>query len=145
MARQVNLYEAKTNLSQLVEDAAKGEEIVIAKNGKPMARLVVAEPAAEERPKKRVGGQWAHLVDPNDKRTDEEWWRDWKAMDAEIERDFEDSLNRDFPKGADEEGREYRWDATFSTPTSSSGSKETRRSSAKRRSRKSKIRKTRSS
>jgi prevent-host-death family protein len=35
----VNLYEAKTRLSSLVERAAKGEEIVIAKAGKPMARL----------------------------------------------------------------------------------------------------------
>jgi len=48
---QVNLYEAKTQLSNLVERAAKGEEIVIAKAGKPMVRLVpisaeekVAEP-----------------------------------------------------------------------------------------------------
>jgi prevent-host-death family protein len=36
---QVNLYEAKTQLSSLVERAAKGEEIIIAKAGKPMARL----------------------------------------------------------------------------------------------------------
>jgi len=36
----VNLYEAKTQLSSLVERAARGEEIVIAKNGTPMARLV---------------------------------------------------------------------------------------------------------
>jgi prevent-host-death family protein len=37
---QVNLYEAKTDLSRLVERAAMGEEIVIAKAGKPMAKLV---------------------------------------------------------------------------------------------------------
>jgi prevent-host-death family protein len=37
---QVNLYEAKTHLSSLVERAAKGEEIVIAKAGKPMAKLI---------------------------------------------------------------------------------------------------------
>jgi prevent-host-death family protein len=43
----VNLYEAKTQLSSLVERAAKGEEIVIAKAGKPMARLVAAK--AEEK------------------------------------------------------------------------------------------------
>jgi prevent-host-death family protein len=36
----VNLYDAKTNLSQLVERAARGEEIVIAKAGRPLARLV---------------------------------------------------------------------------------------------------------
>lgn len=37
---QVNLYEAKTQLSSLVERAANGEEIVIAKANRPMARLV---------------------------------------------------------------------------------------------------------
>jgi prevent-host-death family protein len=36
----INLYEAKTNLSSLVERAAAGEEIVIAKAGRPLARLV---------------------------------------------------------------------------------------------------------
>jgi prevent-host-death family protein len=47
---QVNLYEAKTQLSSLVERAAKGEEIVIAKAGKPMARLVPMQ-AEEKSPK----------------------------------------------------------------------------------------------
>ncbi len=37
---QVNLYDAKTQLSRLVERAAAGEEIVIAKGGRPLARLV---------------------------------------------------------------------------------------------------------
>jgi prevent-host-death family protein len=36
----INLYEAKTHLSQLVERASRGEEITIAKAGTPMARLV---------------------------------------------------------------------------------------------------------
>ena len=39
-AVQVNLYEAKTQLSSLVERAANGEEFVIAKAGKPMAKLI---------------------------------------------------------------------------------------------------------
>ena len=38
--RQVNIHQAKTHLSQLLEDVARGEEIVIAKAGKPIARLV---------------------------------------------------------------------------------------------------------
>jgi hypothetical protein len=38
----VNLYEAKTHLSSLVERAAKGEEILIAKAGKIMAKLSAA-------------------------------------------------------------------------------------------------------
>jgi prevent-host-death family protein len=45
----VNLYAAKTNLSKLVERAAAGEEIVIAKAGKPRAKLVAYRPAAEPR------------------------------------------------------------------------------------------------
>ena len=40
MPRTVNLYDAKTHLSDLVERAAQGEEIVIAKAGQPKARLV---------------------------------------------------------------------------------------------------------
>ena len=40
MPRNVNLYDAKTNLSALVEEAAEGEEIIIAKNGVAKAKLV---------------------------------------------------------------------------------------------------------
>ncbi len=36
----VNVHEAKTNLSRLLDAAAKGEEIIIAKAGKPVARLI---------------------------------------------------------------------------------------------------------
>lgn len=42
MDTHVNLYEAKTQLSGLVERAAAGEEIVISKNGVPCAKLVTA-------------------------------------------------------------------------------------------------------
>jgi prevent-host-death family protein len=42
---QVNLYQAKTQLSSLVDRASKGEEIVIAKSGKPMAKLVALSEA----------------------------------------------------------------------------------------------------
>jgi prevent-host-death family protein len=48
-----NLYDAKTNLSQLVDRAAAGEEIIIAKNGVPLARLVPLR--AEDSPR-RPGG-----------------------------------------------------------------------------------------
>jgi len=41
--KTVNIHAAKTHLSALVEDAAAGEEIVIAKAGKPLARLVPLE------------------------------------------------------------------------------------------------------
>jgi len=39
MTKVVNIHEAKTHLSRLVEEVATGSEIIIAKAGKPMARL----------------------------------------------------------------------------------------------------------
>jgi len=39
----VNIHEAKTRLSRLLERVSRGEEIVIAKAGKPIARLVPAD------------------------------------------------------------------------------------------------------
>ncbi|MEQ8815176.1 MAG: type II toxin-antitoxin system Phd/YefM family antitoxin [Thalassobaculum sp.] len=48
--KTVNLYEAKTHLSQLVDRAAAGEEIVIAKAGRPLARLVPISRRTERRP-----------------------------------------------------------------------------------------------
>ena len=60
--KQVNLYEAKTALSALVEEAAAGEEIIIAKNGKPRAKLVPVDAVAVEPPPKRPRrfGIWEH-------------------------------------------------------------------------------------
>ncbi|MBT2794575.1 type II toxin-antitoxin system Phd/YefM family antitoxin [Paraburkholderia strydomiana] len=49
----VNIHEAKTQFSRLVDAAASGEEIVIAKAGKPVARLVSMERAKVTR---RFGG-----------------------------------------------------------------------------------------
>jgi prevent-host-death family protein len=40
MSRTVNLHAAKTHLSRLVEEAANGEDIIIAKAGRPIVRLV---------------------------------------------------------------------------------------------------------
>jgi prevent-host-death family protein len=55
---QVNLYEAKTHLSSLVERAARGEEIVIAKAGKPMAKLtVLTERSGSKEPEPLPFGQ----------------------------------------------------------------------------------------
>ena len=50
----VNMHEAKTHLSRLVERAAAGEEIVIARAGKPAAKLV----PYEEKPKRCKLGGW---------------------------------------------------------------------------------------
>jgi prevent-host-death family protein len=46
-----NMHDAKTHLSRLAERAAEGEEIVIARNGTPLARLV----AMPERKRRRLG------------------------------------------------------------------------------------------
>jgi prevent-host-death family protein len=43
MSKPINIREAKTHLSSLVDRAAKGEEIIVAKAGRPVARLVPLE------------------------------------------------------------------------------------------------------
>ena len=40
MTRSVNIHEAKTHLSRLVDEVAQGAEVIIARAGKPVARLV---------------------------------------------------------------------------------------------------------
>ena len=58
LAKTVNLDEAKTHLSELVERAARGEEVVIAKAGQPRARLV---PLSRQR-RPRKPGAWKGRV-----------------------------------------------------------------------------------
>jgi prevent-host-death family protein len=53
-----NVTEAKAHLSELLERVAKGEEIIIGKAGKPVARLVPYLPSQEP----RKWGQWAGKV-----------------------------------------------------------------------------------
>lgn len=47
--RQVNVHEAKTQLSRLLEEVERGEEVTIARNGKPVARLVRHQPPLKPR------------------------------------------------------------------------------------------------
>lgn len=54
----VGLYEAKTQLSSLVDRVASGEEIVIMKSGRPLARLVPMDAAPSARVPGRGAGQW---------------------------------------------------------------------------------------
>lgn len=49
MERQVNVYEAKTQLSKLLQQVEAGDEIVIARHGKPVARLVPLQRTAAPR------------------------------------------------------------------------------------------------
>jgi prevent-host-death family protein len=54
----LNLYEAKTQLSSLVDQAAAGKEIIIAKNGKPLAKLVAFKQRPLRKPGKYKGKIW---------------------------------------------------------------------------------------
>ena len=55
----VNMHEAKTHLSRLVERVESGEEIVIGRAGKPVAKLV---PYTAQRPKRAGYGAWKGRV-----------------------------------------------------------------------------------
>jgi prevent-host-death family protein len=73
--RQVNVHEAKSQLSRLLQAVEEGEEIVIARNGKPVARLVRHQQARE--PRKPGGLRGKIWISP-----------DFDARDEQIERDF---------------------------------------------------------
>jgi len=62
--RQVNIHEAKTNLSKLIEKAVHGEPFVIAKAGKPMVTVSAYTPPPD--PAKRVGFLKGRLQVPED-------------------------------------------------------------------------------
>lgn len=75
MPESVNVYEAKTHLSQLLDRAAAGEEIIIARAGRPVARLVaLAEPLGRREP-----GGWRGKVSMT---------ADFDDLPAEIEAAF---------------------------------------------------------
>ena len=61
MAIQVNIAEAKAKLSSLLNRALAGEEVVIARAGKPLARLTPVETMTRRKP-----GAWRGLKIPND-------------------------------------------------------------------------------
>lgn len=75
--KTVNIHEAKTHLSRLIEDAAKGEPFVIAKAGKPMVKVVPLE--EEPKKKRRLGVLDGQFFIPNDLD---------QGMDKEIEELF---------------------------------------------------------
>jgi len=64
---QVNIHEAKTQLSKLIEKAMNGEEVVIAKAGKPMVRLTKMKQARRKPILGDLEGKWQE-PDPN-------WWK----------------------------------------------------------------------
>lgn len=61
--RSVNIHEAKTHLSRLVDEVSDGHEIVIAKAGKPVARLV---PFRVPAPRRKLGALAGRFSVPDD-------------------------------------------------------------------------------
>lgn len=64
----VNIHKAKTNLSKLIEEMLKGEDVVIAKAGKPVAKLVIYK----EKLKPRKPGALKGKIFMTDDFTDED-------------------------------------------------------------------------
>ncbi len=61
----VNMHEAKTHLSRLIEQAAKGEPFIIAKAGKPLVKVTPLDaPSAAGR--RRLGFMSGHIAVPDD-------------------------------------------------------------------------------
>jgi prevent-host-death family protein len=81
MSATYNMHDAKTHLSRLAERAAAGEEIVIARNGRPLARLM----PLEQRRKPRRLGLWKGEVWIGDAFDD--------PLPADIQRHFEGALD----------------------------------------------------
>lgn len=80
MTELVNVHAAKTHLSRLLERAEAGEEIVIGRAGKPIAKLV---PYRAKRPQRVFGALKGEIrILPG-----------FDDLDAEIERDFETSIS----------------------------------------------------
>ena len=62
--RTVNIHEAKTHLSRLIELAAKGEPFIIAKAGKPLVKVTAVEATAGN--PRRVGFMAGQIAVPDD-------------------------------------------------------------------------------
>src|SRR5689334_17868239 len=84
---QVNMLEAKTNLSKLVEavETGKESEIILARNGKPVARIV---PVAPKKNRKLgiADGEFGEL--------DEAWYQEFQALDIPIREAFEKRFDK---------------------------------------------------
>jgi prevent-host-death family protein len=76
MAETVNIHEAETHLSRLIERVEAGDEIVIARAGRPVARLVPFRRATQP----RIPGRWREQITIAP---------DFDAPNARIARDFE--------------------------------------------------------
>lgn len=82
---QANVHQAKTQLSKLIERAEAGEEVVIARNGKPAVRLQPVTPPKRESWLGMFAGKMDHVPT----------WEEWKASDREVAAMFEQGFETD--------------------------------------------------
>ena len=76
----INVYEAKTNLSKLLDRVADGEELVLGRSGRPIARLVpYAKPQLPRQPGRLSGKVW---IAPDFDETPEGVIADFEGADA---------------------------------------------------------------
>jgi prevent-host-death family protein len=75
----VNVYEARGQFSKLLDEAEAGEEIIIARNGTPVVRLVPVTP-----PKRRLGRWRSHVPNLSD--------AEWEAADQAVAELFDTAL-----------------------------------------------------
>jgi prevent-host-death family protein len=97
--RTVTIHEAKTHLSRLIARAEAGEEIVVARGNKPVAKIVPLSPPASAK-KPRVPGRLAHLVPPGTDVLGDGFW---------------DPLSDEEMGLGDKEGVLERWAKSFSS------------------------------
>jgi len=81
-SRVVNTHEAKSRLSELIREAEEGVEVIVARNGQPVARIIPWRPARSV----RVAGAWAGRVS---------YHEDVVGSDAEIVAMFDESAEAD--------------------------------------------------
>jgi prevent-host-death family protein len=79
---EVNIHHAKTNLSKLIALAESGEEVIIARNGKPTVKLVVVTPPARKSRKDMLGSGIGKI------------WMAEDAFSPEADREIEAMFNQ---------------------------------------------------
>ena len=87
--RTINIHQAKTHLSRLVDEAVNGDSFIIAKAGKPMVKVIGLD-ALQEPQKRRLGGLEGVYTLPDN------YWEVDKELDEEVLKMF-------FPGDEDEE------------------------------------------
>lgn len=80
----VSTHEAKTRLSELIREAEEGQDVIVARNGRPVAKIIPWPPS---RPNRTLGS-WAGRV---------EYRSDVIGSDDEVNAMFEESATRDAP------------------------------------------------